>query len=128
MKEDQLYILAKQNRKLLTVKDKVDFVITDSPLPLGLFYRPEDYYNSYDSLVMELFNSYDNVNLLLTSSKGLQYQQDGRTQTEEEAKNLQTEIISFMLSNNIEFETLDMDPDNTIDNMNNILSIIENYY
>lgn len=125
---DQVYILAKQNRKLLTVKDKVDFVITDSPLPLGLFYQPDGYYEYYEPLLMEMFNSYDNVNILLTSSKGLGYQTDGRQQNEEEAKELQEDIISFLIDNNLNYEIVDMDPDDTENNMDNILSIIKSNF
>lgn len=124
---DQVYILAKQNRKLLTVKDKVDFVITDSPLPLGLFYQPEDYYTFYKPLLMEMYNSYDNVNILLTSSKGLGYQTEGRKQTEEEAKDLQNNIITFLMENDFDYTTIDMDPDNTEQNMKEIIEIINLY-
>ena len=38
---DQLYILAKQNRKLEPLRGIVDYIISDSPLPTGLLYMED---------------------------------------------------------------------------------------
>ena len=57
------------------LRGKVDFAITDSPLPLCILYQQPEYYEHYDPLLMEIFNSYDNLNFLLTSSHGLGYHQ-----------------------------------------------------
>ena len=46
--EDQLYMLAKQNRRLSRLQDKVDFAMTDSPLFLGLAYSKPDYFESFN--------------------------------------------------------------------------------
>lgn len=124
--QDQVYILAKQNRKLEMLRDKVDFAITDSPLPLGILYQPENYYEHYTPLVMEIFNSYDNINILLTSTKGLGYQSHGRNQTEEEARELQNTLIDFLSISKIDYETVDMDPDDSDGNLSTILNIIDN--
>ena len=40
---DQLYILAKQNRKLNRLQGKVDYALTDAPLLLNVHYTPIDY-------------------------------------------------------------------------------------
>ena len=59
---DQLYILAKQNRKLIRLVGEVDYIITDSPLLIGLMYVPVNYYAQFSSLVHEIFGSYNNTN------------------------------------------------------------------
>ena len=122
---DQVYILAKQNHKLEMLRGKVDFAITDSPLPLGILYQKPEYYSHYEPLLLEIFNSYDNINFLLTSSKGLGYQQYGRNQTEEEAKQIQDDLIKLLLRTKIPFEIIDMDPEDTDGNLEKILTIVE---
>ena len=85
--EDQLYVTAKQNRKLSRIHQQVDWAVTDSPLLLGLIYSKPDYLpNHYVSLVRELYATYDNVNIFLERKKP--YQKVGRSQTEEEARTI----------------------------------------
>ena len=43
MLKDQLWVLAHQHRKLVRLRDKVDYIITDSPVLLSIVYR-----NVYD--------------------------------------------------------------------------------
>lgn len=107
---DQIYILAKQNRRLERLRGKVDVVVTDSPLILGLLYAPTDYYKTYEPLAVELFNSYDNVNLYLTSSKGLEYKPEGRNQTEEEARKIHTDVRDLLDRLSLPYSVLDIDP------------------
>jgi len=80
---DQLFITASQNHRLERLRDKVDWVITDSPILLGLIYAPLGYYNHYGELVLEVFNSYDNINIYLNRIKP--YFTLGRLQTESES-------------------------------------------
>lgn len=83
--DDQLYVLAKQNRKLMAVKDQVDWVITDSPIVMGIPYTKPDFLsNSFAPLVYDIWNSYDNVNFFLNRTKP--YHAVGRSQTEDEAR------------------------------------------
>jgi len=84
--QDQLYILAKQHRKIIRLKDQVDYIITDSPLLLSLIYS-EINCNSliYDQkifkdLTLSIFNHYDNFNILLRRNEAYEYQQEGRYQ------------------------------------------------
>jgi tRNA uridine 5-carbamoylmethylation protein Kti12 len=81
---NQVYITAKQSHRLDLIKDQVDYAITDSPILLGLIYTPENYLRgTYREMVIELFNSYNNVNFLINRVKP--YMKLGREQTENEA-------------------------------------------
>ena len=121
--KDQVYILAKQNRRLERLRNKVDVIITDSPLILGLMYKPSDYYKFYEPLAIEMFNSYDNINFYLTSSKGLQYQKTGRDQTKEEAELIDNGVRNLLDNLEIDYDTMDIDPD--ITDGSNLFNFIE---
>ena len=85
---DQLYILAKQNRKLARLRNQVEYVITDSPIIMGLAYVPLGFQilPHFKMLTEEVWNSYDNINIMLERVKP--FHQVGRNQTEEQAREL----------------------------------------
>jgi len=100
--EDQLYIMAKQNHKLWRLKGQVDCVITDSPLAMSLVYAQPDYLPGYfKKLGLELFNHYDNINIFLKREKP--YHKVGRSQTEDQARQLDSKIKDLMLEFEIPF-------------------------
>lgn len=93
--KNQLYITAKQhNKQMHLLHHDIDVCITDSPLPLGLLYVPENYFPSYEPLVWETYDSYDNYNVILNPTH--QYQAVGRNQTEVEAKIIQQQMIQLL--------------------------------
>ena len=88
--KDQIHIFGEQNHRLERLRNKVDYVITDSPLLLSIVYGElykTTLYPSYNSLVKEVFDSYDNFNILLT--RVYPYKKEGRNESE-----CQAEIIS----------------------------------
>ena len=103
---DQLYILANQHRGIVRSYGKVNYIILDSPLLLSLAYKngytgdyPAKFYNdSFDSMVLELFNSYENVNIFLDRADR-KFQQEGRFQDESESEKYD-EIIKKILDDN----------------------------
>lgn len=105
--ENQAYIFGKQSFRLSRCKDKVDVIITDSPLPLSIFYnKNKDIYGaSFDKSVMDVFNSYQNLNFLINRVKP--YNPKGRFQTEEESNALKAPMIEFLKSQNIEYVEMD---------------------
>lgn len=103
--EDQLYIMAKQNHKLWRLKGKVDWVITDSPLILSLVYAKPDYLpKHYQAFGHELYDHYDNVNIFLRREKP--YHKVGRSQTEEEARIKDAEILTMLELNGYDYTTV----------------------
>lgn len=91
--EDQLYIVAKQNHRLFSLRRKVDYVITDSPILLTLVYQT-DMPASFDPFVLDTFHSYDNHNFFIDRCKP--YHPYGRVQTEEEAHQVDLRIAALL--------------------------------
>jgi nicotinamide riboside kinase len=67
--EDQLYILAKQNRRILRLKDSCEYIVTDTSLLLNIVYDrglhptltevAKSYFADYDNLIYFLPRNYD---------------------------------------------------------------------
>lgn len=106
---DQLYITAKQNRRLNRLLDhNIKFAITDSPLLLGSMYVDENYLDGYyNKLLMSLFDKYHNINFLLTRTK--KYSSRGRNQTEKEANDIDINLLKYLNSCRIPLVKLDGD-------------------
>jgi hypothetical protein len=102
--EDQMYVSAKQNRKLERLQGQVDWVITDSPLLMCVPYVPMDYCSYFKPLIRQMFDRYDNINYFLIREKA--YNPVGRNQTEEEAKALDSQIKDLLISESLEFKEL----------------------
>lgn len=98
----QEYVFGKQSYKMDRCRDQVDVIITDSPLPLGIFYNQNPVLGRhYESLVMDVFNTYDNLNFFINRKKP--YNPIGRNQTEEEAKEIDERIKTFCQQHDISY-------------------------
>lgn len=106
--DDQLYILAQQNKRLRRLEKHVDYVITDSPLLLSIIYA-SDYPDSLHQLVLDLYNKYDNMLVFLERNKP--YEKYGRTQTLEEAVDIDNLIRKLLNVQNIPYYSLPGDID-----------------
>ena len=108
--DDQLYIFAKQRRRLERLRGKVDYVVTDSPLLLsavyGKLYTPDALPEEFYQLVDRSFRSYDNLNLYLNRVKP--YSKIGRLQDEKEADDVASAIFRYLMDRD-EFTVLDGD-------------------
>lgn len=99
--DDQLYVTAKQNHQMERLRGKVDFIITDSPLLLGLVYCKSTMFPSFRPLLKEVFDSYENFNVLIRRSK--KYCPEGRMQSEFEAANIALQIRDLLVDFNMPF-------------------------
>ena len=95
LSEQQLVVFANQYARLRKVAKHVDVIITDSPLLMCIAYTPVGYYSSFIPLVTEAYNSFNNVQIEL--ERVTEYQPHGRSQDEQQAKQLDT-IISDILN------------------------------
>lgn len=103
---EQDFIFAEQHARIRRLVGKVDYVVTDSPIILGFMYMPEDFPASFKAYVLDTFNTYNNINILL--KRTVPYDQNGRNQNEEEAKEIDVELKNFLSENNINFIETDV--------------------
>ncbi|WP_269929954.1 AAA family ATPase [Aminobacter sp. HY435] len=89
--QNQLAILAEQDRRLRRLEGQVDWVITDSPLPLGIVYMTPEYEEWLVPAVWGAFRRYQNFHVLISRGDRA-YQTYGRSQTLAEAMTLDTQI------------------------------------
>lgn len=100
--QDQVYILGKMYHKLWRLKDKVDVVVIDSPLPLCVYYD-QGKTPGMDEFVVGLFNQFTNINILL--ERNFPYQQEGRYQDEDGAVKVHNDIHKLLDELDIKFTT-----------------------
>ena len=109
LRDNQLYITSKQYSRMQRLVGKVDYVITDSPLIQSIMYTPEDYFNSFKQLVIEVYSSFTNLNVFINRVK--KYEQYGRDRTEEESNIISNNIMTLLDVNGINYITVDGDSD-----------------
>lgn len=91
----QEYLFGKQSFKMGRVRDKVQVMVVDSPLLLSIIYNnDENLGHDFDETVLNMFNSYDNRNYLLTRKHT--YEDEGRFQNEEEALEVRKRIMNTL--------------------------------
>ena len=104
----QEYVFGKQSYRLARCRDDVDVIITDSPLPLTIIYNnKEAIHESLTNLVIDVFNTYENITFFLKRVKP--YNPKGRNQTEEESDELSIKIMDLYDSLKIPFEMVNGD-------------------
>lgn len=104
---EQDYIFAHQHRlQRRLVGHDIDYVVIDSSLILGLFYTPDDFPPSFKQFLIDVYHSYDNMNIFLQRSDQIPYVQSGRNQNEEQARDIDQQVFNFLMTNSPEDEIL----------------------
>lgn len=104
----QEYVFGKQSYRLARCRDDVDVIITDSPLPLSITYNTNpSIEESFPKLVMDIYNTYLNINFFLKRVKP--YNPKGRNQTAEESDALSEKIINLYDNLKIPYEVVNGD-------------------
>ena len=117
--KNQAYLFGEQSYRLSRCENKVDIIITDSPLPLSIFYNNNPALTeNFNKSVMDVFNSYQNINYLLIRSKP--YNPIGRHETEKEADELKKPLIRLLTDQKIPYTVVNGD----INGYNKILTEI----
>lgn len=99
---DQLFVLANQNRRLDRLKDQVEWVVSDSPILLGIHYKTPDYLpQNFENLIFELWDTYENYNFFI--ERNHPYVQNGRNQDEAGAREIDASIIKMLEDHHIPF-------------------------
>ena len=121
--KNQTYILGKQSFKQSKIRDKVDVIITDSPLPLSIYYNGEkDIQVELSALALKIFDSYKNCNYFIKRVKP--YNPSGRFQTEEEAIAIVNDMKKFLIDHGIIFEERDGDYSGYDSIYNDIITVL----
>lgn len=102
---NQAYLFGKQYFRISRCADKVDVIVTDSPLPLSIFYNSTEVLGKeFDEMVMKVANSYERMDYLIYRVKP--YNPNGRFQTEEESNKLADKLVDFLDFYKINFKPI----------------------
>jgi adenylate kinase family enzyme len=105
---NQAYIFGKQYFKISRCQNKVDVIITDSPLLLSIFYNKNDVLgDNFNAVVSDVANSYDSLNYLLKRVK--KYNPIGRFQSEEESNELYKPMMDLLYKYSVDYKLVDGD-------------------
>jgi len=107
--DDQLYIFGKQHHRTYILNDKVDVIISDSPLLMSITYNKEDA-DVFSPLVIRKFNKFNNLNFFISRRK--KFNPKGRLQNLEESIALDNKIINLLDSTNTPYEIIEGNPTN----------------
>lgn len=91
--EDQLYLLAKQTKRIRDLVGQVDYVITDSPILLSVVYARE--YRqpvSIEDVACDMYAQFNNIDIFLNRRPEKEYVSKGRLQRQERALRIHEDI------------------------------------
>lgn len=100
---NQTYVFGKQHFRISRCANKVDVIVTDSPLLLSALYNKSDLLGEeFNDLVAKIFKSYNSVNYFIERDKP--YNPKGRLQTENESDYLAEKIKDMLAKYDIQYE------------------------
>lgn len=99
--DDQIYIFAQQLHRINRLKNKVDVIITDSPLLLSIIYgKSNSYY--FRKLIKEQFDQFTNINYFVR--RNAIFNPKGRLQTLDQAVEKDSEILELLEKYDISYK------------------------
>lgn len=101
---NQAYIFGEQSFRMSRCKDKVDVIITDSPLLLSAIYNKDKILGEdFNRVVKNVFQSYDNRNYYIERNKRY-YQSSGRIHSKKESDEINSQLKKLLKDYNIEIK------------------------
>ena len=120
---NQIYVFAKQYFRMDRCADKVDVLITDSPLALSPYYNKDpDIHKPLCELAKRIADKFNNINYFVKRVK--KYNPVGRNQTEEESNHISVELKNMLKDYDIQFTEINgdiMSVDKIVDDVLEIL-------
>ena len=131
----QKILYQEQKHRIDRLIGKVDVIVTDSPIILGLMYLDKskcsvDEYLTFVQAAISDYTGYNNFNLFI--NRGKEFQQTGRIHNLEQSKKIDTEIKELLNRNGIYYgtyyhQTLDVLVNNIMTNLGRNKEINEEY-
>lgn len=120
----QEYIFGKQSFKMGRVNGKVQVIVVDSPLLLCAVYNNDEVLgDNFNKTILNVFNSYNNKNYMLTRKYA--YNHNGRFQTEDESKMIRNNIEDKLNQFNVLYETVISNEDTSMKIVSEIIKEIK---
>lgn len=108
--KDQLLVFANQfHRYFRLIDHNIDYLIHESPSLMSLAYFTETDLikeKEFKNLVTSIFKNTKTINIFLERNPEYQYQSFGRSQSLEEAKELDFSILKLLIDNDIHFHKI----------------------
>ena len=101
--DDQIYVFGKQLHRIKCLKDKVDVIITDSPILLSIIYNKEES-NYFDDLIVEQFRKFNNLNYYVVRDESFDI--TGRVHNHEESMEKDNQIKAMLNKYGISYTTV----------------------
>lgn len=119
---NQHHVSTKQFRLMKSICGSVEYIVTDGSLFHGIHYNRSNTENISDvakteNKILEYFHSMNNINIFLKRGN-FEYEQAGRTQTFEEAKEIDDSLLNLLNLHGIEYKVFES-------NRESIQSIVE---
>lgn len=99
--DDQIYVFGKQLHRIKCLKDKVDVIITDSPILLSSIYNKEES-NYFDDLIVEQFRKFNNINYYVVRDES--FDMTGRIHNHEESLEKDDQIKALLSKYDISYK------------------------
>lgn len=100
--DNQYYVWAKQQHKIWRIQNDVDVIITDSPVLFSLIYGNTS--KKFKEFVLEMFNSYNNINFMLQRID--EYTVSGCNETKDEEYTIGRKIENMLFNYSIPYKMI----------------------
>lgn len=96
LRDEQLYLLAKQHHKQFILQGQFEYAITDSPLALCDFYAPSGYFPAFSTLIEQAEQQFENINFYLTRDMSADFESVGRAHDQQTAIHLDAKMREYL--------------------------------
>jgi nicotinamide riboside kinase len=123
---NQYNVSTEQYKLIKSVDKKVNYIILDSPLVLGLYYNRHFETNvsnveKTENMILDKIQEFDNVYIFLTKNKKYPFENEGRVHTEEQSITIERELRELLIKLNLPFLEIVSDINNIQDILDYIL-------
>lgn len=109
--KDQFHVFGEQHFRQSMMIGKVDYLVCDSPLVLGVIYAPPALPDCFRETIWWAFNQYDNYNFYVNRRRHIPYLQAGRFQDEDGARRIDDEVKDLLEGRGVDYTDIYTDED-----------------